>query len=81
MADTEGHPAGPAVNPLGLVTEAVLADWLGITARSLARQRADDRAPGALAIRIGRAWYYRMGDLDGWVAQVPTAREARGGSE
>ena len=59
-----------------LLTLEEVADMLRVPVATLYRQRYVGDRPGALGFRVGRHVRFRPSDLDGWIAQSMTKREA-----
>jgi len=70
------------LDTLGLLTEAELADALGICKRTVTRWRELRKGPPFT--KLGRLIFYRQESVDAWVAahesKQPRAESSRGGA-
>lgn len=53
-------------NPLGLINQTELANWLGKSEAWAERSRWDGSGPPF--VKIGRSVMYRVADVDAWLA-------------
>jgi predicted site-specific integrase-resolvase len=57
--------AGFTVSVLGLITEADVADALGVARRTLQRHRLDGKGP--IATQIGNRWMYSVDNVAAFI--------------
>lgn len=60
---------------IGLMTDAQTAAYLGLSPRTLVNWRARKKGPKP-ALRIGRAVYYRLADVNAWLDEQATKMAA-----